>query len=147
MLCKSSFMSSINEIFTWIAQNIQIILAATNTEQGIIVVMLISWVLLGEVCRIPLLRNPLNNFIFVCFLHSTWSYWKHLQLCLLVSQKIQAQWLWKMLMYKESVTALAPCPTARETPSLLLVQDLFPVCWYWKCDWFQLCWYWKCVLV
>lgn len=35
-------MSSINEIFTWIAQNIQIILAATNTEQGIIVVMLIS---------------------------------------------------------------------------------------------------------
>lgn len=35
-------MFSINEIFTWIAQNIQITLTATNTEQGIIVVMFIS---------------------------------------------------------------------------------------------------------
>lgn len=42
MLCKSSFMPSINEIFTWIAQNIQITLAVTNMEQGITVVMFIS---------------------------------------------------------------------------------------------------------
>lgn len=49
-------------------------------EQDIIVVMLISWVFLGEVCRFPLLRNALN--IFLSFLCSTWSYWKHLQFCL-----------------------------------------------------------------
>lgn len=35
MLCKNNSLSSINEIFSWIAQNIQITWATAGMEQGI----------------------------------------------------------------------------------------------------------------
>jgi len=38
MISKKSSISSINELFTWIAQNIQITLAATDMKQGISIV-------------------------------------------------------------------------------------------------------------
>lgn len=38
MLCKNSSISSIDEICTWMAQNIQITLATTDMEQGISIV-------------------------------------------------------------------------------------------------------------
>lgn len=133
LLGRTNCMSSINEIFIWIAQNIQITLTSTNMEQGIIVVIFISWVFLGQVCRFPLMRNALTKSVLFYFLCSTWSYWKHLQLCLSKSHKNSGTVTVKIINYVKRLCDCTcslshclrnpiPAPGPGLVPSLLILE-------------------------